>query len=173
MTRRLAAAAAVAATFVTLLASVVLGHAALQASDPASGATIKTPYTLTATYDDDLTPNGSAIVVQSAGGTQVANGTVSTTDDKTMTVNLPVLPDGQYTALWTAVTADDNGLTRGTFTFNVSATASGSASPVATPAPSAANGGAGDSGTDLLIPIVVVVVLVAGIAAYFVYRNRR
>jgi len=172
MTKSFGLAAALAAAFVMVVASVVLGHAALQTSDPANGSTIKTPYTLIATYDDELTPNGSSIVVQSAGGTQVANGTVSTTDDKQMTVDLPVLPDGQYTALWTAVTADDNGLTRGTFTFNVSSNATASVAP-ATPAPSAAAGDSTGSGSDLLIPIVVVVVLVAGIAAYFIYRNRR
>ena len=168
-----AAAAAFAVALSMLFVPAVMGHAALQSSDPADGATIKTPYTLTATYDDDLTPNGSSIVVQSAGGTQVASGPVSGSDPKTMTIDLPVLPDGEYTVLWVAVTADDNGVTRGTYHFTTSTTGpSGTATP-ATPAPSAAPGAASGSGNDLLIPIGILVIAVVAVAAYFIYRNRR
>ena len=64
MTRRLALAAAFAAALVAVLASVVFAHAPLQSSDPADGATIKTPYTLTATFGEEITPNGSSLVVR-------------------------------------------------------------------------------------------------------------
>lgn len=168
MTKRFVLAATLAAAFVTLLAATTLGHAALQSSDPAAGATITTPYTLTATYDEELTPDGSSIVVQSAGGTQVASGTVSADDSKVMTVDLPVLPEGQYTALWTAITADDNGLTRGTFTFNVG---TASSSPAATPAPSAGNDSSSSAGA--LVAVGVAVVISISVLAFVLYRNRR
>jgi hypothetical protein len=161
---------------------------------------IKTPYTLTATYDEELKPGASTIVVQDSSGAQVASGTVSDSDEKTMTLELPQLPDGQYKVLWTAVTADDNGVTRGTYLFDVAATASATApgSPVAsskatseatTAASSAAvattvasplpvatsTPGPGQNtstGNDLLLPLAVVVVIVLAIAGYFLYRNR-
>ena len=100
MTKRFALAAVLAVTFITLLASVVLGHAPLQSSDPADGATITTPYTLTATFGEELTQNGSSLVVQNASGAQVASGTVDPTNNEQMTIDLPQLPDGHYTVLW-------------------------------------------------------------------------
>ena len=45
MKRRLALAAVAVAVLATRRSRHVLGHAALVSSDPASGATIKTPYT--------------------------------------------------------------------------------------------------------------------------------
>lgn len=171
MTKRLALAAAIAAALVTVLASAVLGHAALQTSDPADGATIKTPYTLVATYDDELTPNGSSIVVQNSSGTQVAAGTVDPENDKQMTAEIPHLPDGAYTALWTAVTADDAGLTRGTFHFNVSAGSSSSLAPVATPPPLASADSSTSTGA--LVAVAVAVVISIAVLAIVLYRNRR
>jgi methionine-rich copper-binding protein CopC len=201
MTTKLAAAVAVAFAALTIFAGTVLGHAALDSSDPADGAVIKTPYTLTATYDEELKPGASTIVVQDSSGAQVASGTVSDSDDKTMTIQLPQLPDGQYKVLWTAVTADDNGVTRGTYLFNVAAAASAPtattapastqpSSPAATRARSTAAPAAvptvsptstatttpgqnTGSGSDLLLPLALVVAIVLAIAAYFLYRNRR
>jgi methionine-rich copper-binding protein CopC len=139
-------------------------------SDPADGATITTPRTLTATFDEELTSDGSSIVVQGPSGSQIASGTVSGDDDKVMTVDLPQVGDGAYTVLWTAVTADDNGVTRGTYHFNV-----GGSSTVGTPAPapSAAPGQNTGSGADLLLPLAAVIVIVVVIAGYLLYRNRR
>ncbi|HEY7024327.1 MAG TPA: copper resistance CopC family protein [Candidatus Limnocylindrales bacterium] len=172
MTKRFGLAGAVGSALVMLIATVVLAHAPLDSSDPADGATIKTPYTLTATFAEEITPNGSSIVVQSAGGTQVASGSVSTTDSNQMTVDLPVLPDGQYTVLWVSVTADDNGILRGTYHFNVSATgSSSSAAPVETPAPTAS----ADSSTSpgALVAVAVAVVISLAVVLFVLYRNRR
>jgi methionine-rich copper-binding protein CopC len=173
MKSRLAAAIVMAAALMLVVSTLVLGHAELESSDPADGATIKTPYTLTATFGEEITPNGSSIVVQDSTGAQVANGTVSPSDSKQMTIDLPVLPDGQYTVLWVSVTADDNGVLRGTYHFNISANGSSASTVPATVSPSAARGQSTGSGGDLLIPLVVVVILVAAIAGYFLYRSRR
>ena len=164
-------ATVVALAALAVLTLTVLGHASLVSSDPADGATIKTPYTLTTTFDEELAPSGSSIVVQDSTGAQVAAGTVSGSDDKSMTAELPQLPTGQYTVLWTAVTADDDAVERGTYHFNVGAAAgSAGASPAPTAAFSPQNTG---SGNDLLLPLAIAVVVVAAIAAYFVYRSRR
>ncbi len=114
------AAAAIGALLVFMaLPVIVLGHASLVRSDPPVGGTLTTtPYTLTATFDEELTPNGSSIIVENAAGAQVAAGTVSADDDKTMTAQLPNLAPGTYTVRWTAVTADDAAVERGSYTFN-------------------------------------------------------
>jgi methionine-rich copper-binding protein CopC len=186
-------AGVIAALFIGITA--VLGHADLESSDPAAGATITTPYTLTATFSEEMAPDESSIVVQDSTGKEVARGSVSATDDKQMTVDLPALPDGEYEVLWTTVTADDNGVERGTYNFTVAAAAAtpapttapttaasasattpavtAAATPAPTPSASASPGSTTGSGADLLLPIALVVVIVAAIAGYFVYRSRR
>jgi methionine-rich copper-binding protein CopC len=170
MTHRFALAASLAAALVTLVAAVAFGHASLQSSDPADGATITTPYTLTATFDDELTPVGSSIVVQAANGTTVASGTVSTTDPKVQTVQLPVLPEGTYTVLWTSITADDNGLTRGTYHFTVGTTAG--AAPTPSPTSVAAQPSNDSTNPGVIVAVVVAVVISVAVLA-FVLRRRR
>ena len=150
---------------------IVLGHASLVSSDPPAGGTLTTtPPTLTATFDDELTPDGSSIVVENGAGTQVTSGTVSSTDAHTMTAALPQLPDGTYTVKWTAVSADDKDVERGTFTFNVgsvNATPPGPASPPTVGDP------ASDSGNDVLIAVGLAAVLIVGVVAFVVLRGRR
>jgi methionine-rich copper-binding protein CopC len=88
----------IAAALVMALPAIVLGHAELVSSDPPVGGTLTTtPYTLTATFDEELTADGSSIVVEGPDGAQVATGTVSETDEFSMTAELPALPDGAYT----------------------------------------------------------------------------
>jgi methionine-rich copper-binding protein CopC len=160
---------------VALSATSVLGHAELVSSDPEDGSVVSPSIgTIVATYDEELTPNGSSIVVQNESGAQVAAGTVSTSDDKQMSVDVPHLDDGAYSVLWTAVTADDQGVTRGTFHFSVGAPPSAGATTAApTPAASATPGSNTGRGNDLLLPLGAVVVIVVVIAGYLLYRNRR
>ena len=162
-------AAAIAATLaLAALPVVALAHAELVTSDPADGATITTPYTLKATFDDELTADGSSIVVEDASGTQVATGTVSDSDEFTLTAELPALPTGTYTVRWTAVSADDAAVERGTYTFNVGV---GAASP--TPAPTPAPVEPGGSSNDTLIAVGLAAVIILGVVAFIFLRGRR
>ncbi len=185
---RSAGALALALTLVAALATAVLGHAQLTSSDPAQGATIKTPYTLTATFDDELTPDGSSIVIVDANGATVASGTVSDKDDHMMTAQLPLVPDGTYEVKWTAVSADDKAVERGLYQFEVSATAAttapttpastaaSSAAPstaLPTPAASPSTGSGSGGGNDLTIALVLAVIIIGGVVGYVLYRNRR
>jgi methionine-rich copper-binding protein CopC len=169
MTHRLTALAL--AGLVTLaLAGSVLGHAELVSADPPAGGTLTTtPYTLTATFDDELTANGSSIVVENGAGTVVASGTVSADHAKTMTVELPALPDGAYGVRWIAVSADDQAVERGTYNFSVGSAAP-SATPASTPPPAA---GATGSSTDVLIAIGLAAILILVIVAFIFVRGRR
>lgn len=167
MTRRLAAP--LLAGLVTLaLATSVLAHASLVSSDPpASGTLMTTPYELSAVFDEELTANGSSIVVDNQSGTQVASGTVGS-DPHTMRAELPELPAGVYVVRWTAVTADDLAVERGTYTFNVGSYPV--PSPAATQPPT---GGATGSSNDVLIAIGLATVLVLAVVAFIFVRGHR
>ena len=160
-------AAAIGAVLALSLPALALAHASLVTSDPANGSTITTPYTLTATFAEETDPARSTLVVENSAGAQVATGAVNADDQTKMTAQLPALPDGVYTVRWTTVTPDDNGVERGTFTFNVGSV---SATPVPTPAPA---GGATGSSNDVLIAAGLAVVLIVGVVAFVFVRGRR
>lgn len=111
---------------------------------------------------------GSNIVVQDAAGSELARGGVNPDDDMQMTVDLPDLAAGSYVANWTAVTPDDQGVTRGTISFTVGPAASPSPQPTAAPA-------APDSGqpisSDLLLALLIAVIVV-GLLASSLLRRR-
>ncbi len=196
MTRSLSAL--VSACLLTLFVVFpAAAHAELEESDPADGATITTPYTLTATFTEDFSsdPEASFIRVQNSAGDVVASGGH---DDQaeTMAVELPDLPAGEYTVRWQTTTVDDDGVERGTFTFNVEASPTpaptataastdstatpqppASATPrptqVLTPTPSGEPGtGASGGGTDVLLALAAGVAVV-GVLAYFLVRRSR
>jgi Uncharacterized protein, homolog of Cu resistance protein CopC len=156
------------------LAGGALAHAQLVSADPPVGGTLATtPYTLTATFDEELTPDGSSLVVENGAGTQIATGTVSTDDAHVMTAELPALAPGQspgqFTVRWTAVTADDLAIERGTYTFSV-----GSASASITPAPTQPpGGGASGSSDDVLIAVGLAAILILAVGAFVFVRGRR
>jgi LPXTG-motif cell wall-anchored protein len=152
------------------LAGTVLAHAGLVSADPPAGGTLEpTPHTLTATFNEELTADGSSIVIESPAGIAVSSGTVSADDARQMTANLPALPAGTYTVRWTAVSADDLAVERGTYTFSVgSPAASVTPSPTQPPA-----GGATGSSNDLLIAIGLAVILVLAVVALIFVRGRR
>lgn len=152
------------------LATPALAHASLVSSDPSDGGTLTAvPFTLTATFDEELTPDGSSIVIEGPSGVQVATGTVSANDRKTMTADLPALPAGNYTVRWTAVTADDLAVERGTYTFGV-VSAAASATPMTTSPPPVV---ATASGNDLVIALVLAAIAIIGVLAFVFVRGRR
>jgi LPXTG-motif cell wall-anchored protein len=160
-------AAAIAATLAfAALPVIVLAHASLVNSDPAAGATITTPYTLVATFAEETDPARSTLIVENSSGAQVAAGTVNADDQTKMTAQLPTLADGVYTVRWTTVTPDDNGVERGTFTFNVG---SGSAAPAPTPPAVGATG----SSNDVLIAVGLAAILILAVVAFVFVRGRR
>ena len=152
------------------LAGGVLAHAQLVSADPPVGGTLtSTPHTLTATFDEELTADGSSLVIEGPSGVQVTTGTVSADDDKTMTADLPALPAGTYTVRWTAVTADDLAVERGSYTFSV-ASAAASATPAPTQPPT---GGATGSSNDVLIAVGLAAIFILVVVAFIFVRSRR
>ena len=173
----------VAALFVLLGAVPVFAHAELDGSDPPDGGTITAPYTLTATFSEEIGTDRSQIVVTNAAGEEVARGGISVDDARVMTVDLPALDAGGYLASWTAVTPDDNGVTRGQFRFTVAPTPRTTAStptPAATPTPvtptpaptPAGRGEPTASGTDILLALAIAAVVLLALGAYVFTRRR-
>jgi copper resistance protein C len=161
------------------LPGIVAAHSELVTSDPADGATLAVAPTLVAgDFSEEIDPGRSTMELRGPDGVSIATGGVPADGPATrMTITgFAALAPGAYEVRWTTVTADDNGVERGTFTFTVAAAASTAAppsgaatseSPAASPAP-ASEASAGD----LLVPILVVVaVLVVG--AVVLLRRRR
>ena len=177
MTRPIRGAAV--AVFLLVLAAVpAFAHAELEESDPQDGAIITTPYTLTASFSEEFDPQRSFIRVENVSGDVVAEGEQDVNEPLVMTADLPTLPPGEYTVRWQTTTPDDNGVERGTFTFDVAAapTQSATQSPTSAPAPAPTQrGGAGlsGSGNDILVALLVGLVLLGGIGAYLYMRSRR
>jgi methionine-rich copper-binding protein CopC len=167
MTHRIAALLAAALASLAF-AGVVLAHAELESSDPADGATIETPYTLTATFSDEIDVERSTLIVESSAGEQVAAGMVNADDHTMMTAELPALPDGVYTVRWTSVTPDDNGIERGTFTFNSASVRP----PIFTPAPTPAPVEPAGSSNDALIAVGLAAVVILGVVAFIFLRRQ-
>ncbi len=123
-------------TLLTLaLPVVVLGHAELDASDPAEGSTVGAPFIgpVVMTFTEDLGSASKAELIDGAG--KVA----STTDVDGRTMSLTpdtALEEGDYEVRWLAA-ADDGHIERGTVQFTVvaAATAVPTATPTATPTP--------------------------------------
>lgn len=197
--RRAAAAAVLSLLLAVLLPAAVGAHSELVSSSPADRATLAVPpLEVSGDFSEELDTTRSVMELRAPGGRVVATGRVPGEGQATrMTIaDLPALDPGTYEVRWTTVTADDDGVERGTFTFTIEA-ARPSASPTAepsttttptapsfaTPAATAAPGptaapspspspGAGSTAGDLLVPLAVLAgILVAG-TAWLLLRRR-
>ena len=175
-------------------AGPVLGHVALEGSDPADGAVLATPPTVvTLRFTEGLQAGKSSFRIVS-DGTDVATAQAQDDGDSFMTLSGVQLEPGDYVIRWTAA-GDDGHVERGRLTFTVeeptaspsptpseaasdSASPSPSASPVAAPTASPAPSPSADTtpvasgGTDVLLPIVAALAIV-GVVAYLVLRRGR
>lgn len=195
--RRVATLLVGALLALAVLPGVVLAHSELETSDPADGASLATPpATITGDFTEGVDPTRSSLELRGPDGTRVATGGVPA-DGPATRMTIPDLPDlapGTYEVRWTTVTADDDGVERGTFSFTVeeatpaptrtpppatdspaTSAVPGSAAPAATSAPAATPApapgpevGAGD----VLIPILALGAVLLGGAALFLRRGR-
>lgn len=174
-----------AISLIFLFVGVAAAHNVLMTrSDPAAGAVLKeSPAQLVAWFNEEMKTQTSTIQVFDASGQQIDNGDggVDLNDPyhASMTVSLPPLPDGAYTARWHVVLLDDDP-TDGEFIFYVGEKPAGdiAVSQVSAPeAPEAqaapvgkpADAEPADDTSGLPIALVAlglgVLVLVAGLAA--------
>jgi methionine-rich copper-binding protein CopC len=200
-TRRRVCAVFFGVFLLAMSAPAAFAHASLETSDPENGGTISTPYVLVFRFDEELTADGSSVVVRDASGNEVATGGLSLDDEFTQVVDMPAVAPGEYQAHWIAITADDNGKTQGDVTFTVvaatpspaptptsatsptyeppptaAATATPAATPAATPSPlptpsPSPTGQAAQPGSELILPIVLVGAGVVVLAWYLLRRR--
>ncbi|MBN9393374.1 MAG: copper resistance protein CopC [Chloroflexi bacterium] len=157
-----------------LQAQISFAHARLQSATIAPDSTITTvPATLSITFNEEPTPNGSRIQVLDSTGKVVDKGDAKF-NSTVGTVSLGTLPDGKYTVKYRAFTEDDSGIVDGEYTFTVAASGnatSGTGKPQevassATPAagagsapsaPAAGIGGStsGESGSNLVLVVTL------------------
>jgi methionine-rich copper-binding protein CopC len=131
----------------TLLALSVPGsvaaHAELAVATPLDGATVEgTPTEVAGTFTQDLTVDGSSLLLRDPSGAVIAKGGVDPNDVRRMVIaDLPTLPPGVYEVRWTTTSAEDDEVARDTWTFTVTAPSAppptASAVPTATSAPTA------------------------------------
>lgn len=174
------------------LPASVLAHAELESATPADGTVLtEPPDEIVLTFTEDLDASKSSLTLHTAGGEQLAAGTIDPADAAAMRIDdLPNLAPGTYEIRWTSAGSDAH-LERGTLSFELtaptpsptiaptpepSAGPTPSASPSAvlssppSPAPSTADPTA-TSGTDVLLPIVAALILVA-VLGWVLLRSR-
>ena len=104
------------------LPTAVLGHALLQSSDPAAGATLgSAPAVVTLTFGETPDVRLSSIKVLDSAGTDHVNGPIQALADPAHSLSVPVGPlgDGVYTVTWRTVSAVDGHIAAGSFAFGV------------------------------------------------------
>jgi methionine-rich copper-binding protein CopC len=197
--RRLAAPAVTALLLALVVPGLVAAHAELDTPTPADKSTVTTPVTeVSGTFTQRVKVDGSRLVVKDVTGATVAQGGRDPGNNKRM-VATPATPlgSGNYLVEWTTISADDDELARGTWTFTVTVAPSPSPSPAATAAASAtaaatrsaipssapptlapsptpsAGGTTSGSGSDVILPIVIALIVLGAGAAYLFSRRDR
>jgi copper resistance protein C len=101
-----------------MLSGPVFGHAKLRASVPSADAQLQAaPTTLSLTFSEDI---HLAVLTLTAGSKDIPL-TVDRAAPASSQVNLvlPPLPAGKYLVQWSALSADDGHVTKGSFSFTV------------------------------------------------------
>jgi methionine-rich copper-binding protein CopC len=126
---RVVLAAFLAAALLAALPAAVAAHSELASSAPAADeVVVGTPTEIIGEFTEPVDPGRSSMELRGPDGERIARGGVPEDGQRTrMTITgFGPLEPGRYVVRWTTVTADDDGVERGTFRFTVEA---------ATPAP--------------------------------------
>lgn len=99
-----------------LLAAPAFGHARLESSTPAKGASVKSPKTITLKFGEALEPAFSGAVLTAADGKTIA--VPSAVSGSSITLLPFSLRPGAYTVTWHSVGHDTHPVT-GSFSFQV------------------------------------------------------
>ncbi len=119
------------------------GHALLQSSDPAAGATLgSAPSFVRLTFGETPDPRLSSVKVLDSAGQDHVSGPIAGLSDPPDSIQVPVGPlaDGAYTVSWRTVSSVDGHVAAGSFVFGVGV------APPSGP-PSQAGGGVSESGS--------------------------
>jgi copper transport protein len=104
------------------LPAAALGHALLQSSDPAAGATLgSAPSMVRLTFGETPDVRLSSIKVLDSSGTDQVSGPIQVLADPPHSIGVPIRPvgDGVYTVTWRTVSAVDGHIAAGSFAYGV------------------------------------------------------
>ena len=105
-----------------MLAGPVFAHAKLRSSDPAADAQLNiAPKSLTLTFNENV--QLAVLTLVSAGKNIPVPLDRSAPASPKITVALPALAAGAYQVQWSALSADDGHITKGSFTFSIAGAA--------------------------------------------------
>ena len=120
-TKRIAPAVALLALLaLVLLPGTAAAHAELVVLEPGRpGGPHRPAAEITGDFSEEVDPTRSVMELRGPDGAPLATGGVPTGGPPTRMAiaGLPTLAPGVYEVRWTTVTADDDGVERGTFTF--------------------------------------------------------
>ena len=106
----------------SLASPQVMAHATIQLSEPAANAQLdKSPGAITLTFNEDVEPAFSSIVLQDATGKAVPDigkAAVDATNKRLLKLDLPALKSGGYIVRWVAVGPDGH-RRNGQYNFSV------------------------------------------------------
>ena len=103
-------------------ASMVAAHANLVRSDPQRGAVLaQPPKHITLEFSESLDPGLSQVQLLDSKGQVIVRGpgVVSAASPSIITLDLPALPNGSYTAAWQTHSAADGHFANGTVAFSI------------------------------------------------------
>ena len=114
-----------------LLAGPALGHAKLRSSIPAADVLLRAaPTSLTLTFNEDVR---LAVLTLASGGKDIPLSIDRNAPAALkVSVALPALGAGTYVVRWSVLSPDDGHVSKGTFSFEIMASAA-SAAPAASP----------------------------------------
>jgi methionine-rich copper-binding protein CopC len=113
-----------AAACLLIAAGPAAAHAALVRADPSPGSTVRAaPQVVRAWFNEELDVKKSMLIVTDRSGKRADRGgggvDLNDLDRKSMLVRVPAIGPGTYTVRWTAVSADDGFVARGSYRFTV------------------------------------------------------
>lgn len=129
--------ATVAAVLLAALPAATLAHAELASSRPAADAVLQAPPSeVVLTFDSELDPDTSSLVVTDAAGDSVGEGGVDldVADRNVLHAAVDIPDDGAYEVSWTAGSIDGH-VESGTFAFRVGTPVADTALPAPSTAP--------------------------------------
>ena len=112
--------------FVVGQAGLALAHANLIRSEPTAGAVLpQSPARVLLEFSENLDLNTSSVELTDAKSQVVVKGPGQTdpASPRLLTLPLPALPDGVYSAVWQARSAADGHFTKGSVSFSVGVSA--------------------------------------------------
>lgn len=123
-----------------LFDSTAWAHAQLVRGEPKPGSTVEAaPNVVRAWFQEELASKGSSLAVWDARSRQVDNGKggleLNDMDRKSLAATLKPIGPGTYAVKWTAVSADDGNVAKGSFRFTVAASTGAGTGPQGTAPP--------------------------------------